>query len=245
MRCWCFHFLIPVIFISALSAQSDSTSFKGIVFTSTATDYHPSIDLNTANINLGIDFYIDNSHSIGINAGYITSYDQVADDSFFKISSESTSGFKIQVEGRRYLNLHDIFEPAILLFWPHILQYKSVKNENTGYYVAAHTFLQITETEREETVSFGSGPTLIHYSDTYTVNREALSLTLKIGYQCIKKYGLVFDYAVGFGFQYITSSSNSRSGTPDSDTEFFGKTFDSGSGFYPNILYQVKLGWAF
>ncbi|PCJ25518.1 MAG: hypothetical protein COA97_07560 [Flavobacteriales bacterium] len=59
---------------------------------------------------------------------------------------------------------------------------------------------------------------------------------------------LTIDYAIGLGGQYISSNSTNRYGIdtdyPNSEKDRGGKLFDKGTGFSPNIIYQVKLGWA-
>ena len=239
-------------FLSTLSysQEKDSTALKRLTFTTIVTDYIPTLQLNTANINIGTEVYLKNRKSLAFNFGVVKSYGPSG--GWFSINSENTIGFKGQVEGRHYLNKHKLFEPAILLFWPHIFQYETQELHNTGYYIAVHSSFQTTVTDRQETVldyiDDNPFPNTYHYKrNIYTVDRNVLTLNIKFGYQCIKKSGLTVDYAVGLGGQYISSSSTNRQGTdanyPNSEKDFGGKLFDKGTSFYPSIVYQVRLGW--
>ena len=215
------------------------------------TDYLPTLKLNTINFNIGTECYLRNRKTLHCNIGLITSYGQAS--GWFSISSQSTQGFKVQVGGRHYLNKHKIFEPAISLFWPHILQYKSQTLPNTGYYVAVNSFYQWTTTDRQEIVlnniDNNPFPNSAHYKENiYTVDRNAIGLSVLLGYQCVKKSGLTVDYSIGFGGQFVSSHSTNRIGTdtnwPNSEKEYPNKLFDSGTALVPNIIYQVRLGWA-
>ncbi|MEO0075894.1 MAG: hypothetical protein ABIK31_07345 [candidate division WOR-3 bacterium] len=248
--------ILTIIIVTAFSSwtysqSTDSLKAKQIIITTSLTDYLPTIQLNTGNFNIGTEIYLKNKKSIFANIGVIKSYGQSG--GLLGISSISTQGLKIQVEGRHYLNKHKIFEPAILLFWPHIFQYKSQKLQNTGYYVAVNSFYQWTATDRQETVvayiDNNPFPNSSHYKQNiYTVNRNVIGLNILFGYQCIKKCGLTVDYSVGLGGQFISSSSSNRIGTdtnwPNSEKEYLSnKLFDKGTGFSPNFIYQVRLGW--
>lgn len=251
-------FLVPALFflnafsVVACAQTTDSLPAKRITITTSVIDYFPSVNLNTGNFNLGTEIYIKNRNSVYANFGIIKSYG--SSNGWFNVSSLNTEGFKIQVEGRHYLNRHKIFEPALLLFWPHILQYKSQTLPNTGYYVAIHSSYQRTRTDRQETVvdyiDNTPFPNTIHYrQNIYTVDRNVYGLHLKFGYQCIKKYGLTIDYGVGLGVRFISSHSTNRFGNdtdwPNSERDHAGnKLFDKGSAIAPGVIYHVRIGWA-
>lgn len=244
------------IFLTALPAltyaqDSNSIAFKRVTITTTVTDYLPTLQLNTANINIGTEIYLRNRKSLFFNVGFVKSYGPSR--GLFTTNSENTTGFKGQIEGRHYLNKRKLYEPAMLLFWPLIFQYNTQELENTGYYVAMHSSFQATITNRQETVvdyvDNEPWPNTSHYKQNiYLVDRNVLALNIKFGYQCIKKSGLTVDYAVGLGGQYISSNSTNRQGTdtdyPNSEKDIGGKLFDKGAIFYPNIVYQVRLGWS-
>ncbi len=248
--------ILTTIFLTVFSVltyaqATDSLKIKRVTITTSVFDYFPTFNLNTGNFNIGTEIYLKNRKSLCANFGIIKSYGQ--SNGLLSISSISTQGLKIQVEGRHYINKHKIFEPSLLLFWPHIFQYKSQTLQNTGYYFAVHSFYQWTATDRQETVvdyiDNNPFPNSRHYKQNiYTVDRNVYGLNIKFGYQCIKKYGLTVDYAVGLGGQFISSSSTNRLGAdtnwPNSQNEnLSNKLFDKGTGFSPNIIYQVRLGW--
>lgn len=245
--------ILILLTLPKLYAQSgDSLNFKRLTLTTSVFDYLPN-KLNAINYNLGTEIYLKKHKSIAINIGLIKSLGNSY--GWLQISSLSTQGIKIEVEGKHFLNRHKIFQPAILLFWPHIFQFKTQTLENTGYYLAVNIFYQNTNTDRQETVvSFIDNnpfPNSYHYKQNiYSVERNAYGLNAKFGYQCFKGYGLTVDYAVGIGAQYISSDSKNRIGTdnnwPNSERDLpWNKLFDHGSGIYPNFIYQLKLGWAF
>lgn len=242
---------LTAFFLTAFSAQAhaqtaDSLKAKRIIITTSVFEYFPTIKLNTGTFNIGTEIYLKNRKSVYANFGLIKSYGQSS--GWFGISSQNTQGLKIQVEGRHYLNRHKIVEPAILLFWPHIFQFKSQTLPNTGYYFAVQSIYQWTATDRQETVvdfiDNNPLPNSTHYKQNrYTVNRTVYGIGMKFGYQCIKKCGLTVDYSVGLGGQYISSSSSNKLGTNINNDIPWKKLFDSGTGFYPDLIYQVRLGW--
>ena len=242
--------ILVTIYNVALSQNRDSLGVKKFILTTSVLEYIPG-QLNTGNFNIGSEFYLKKRKAVYINLGIIKSYGPVEPQwlNLFNIPSINTIGFRFQAEGKYYLNKHKIFQPAILLFWPHILQFKSQELQNTGYYVAFHSSYQFTNTERKETVIDFIDDTqthpIYHYKQNiYSIDRNALQLHLKIGYQSIKKYGLVVDYAVGFGIEYIYSSANNKFGDNGTYEFFPKKLFDSGDGFFPSFVYQVRIGWA-
>jgi len=135
----------------AQSQSSDTLGFKRFIFTTSAIEFIP-MQMNTGNFNIGSEIYLKKRKSVYINVGLVKSYGPVKRQmyNFFAIPSNSTIGFRVQAEGRYYLNKHKIIEPLIILFWPHIMQFKSLELQNTGYYVAFHSSYQFTITERDE-----------------------------------------------------------------------------------------------
>ena len=241
-----FSVMILAIFCSvAYGQQADSLQVKKLVITTSVFDYFPGT-LNSANFNIGAEKMVANYTSVYANLGVIHSYGGI-DDTWFQIANKKTSGFRFQLEGRRYLNRHKIFDPAVLLFWPHIFQYKSQSLQNSGYYFALHTSYQQTNTEREEIFSDPSYPTsdFKYIHNDYKVERSAIKMHVKFGYQCIKSYGMVVDYSVGLGGQYINSSSEGKLGTDDDKDWPWNKEFDDGSGFFFSPVYQIRIGWGF
>ncbi len=210
--------------------QPSPQDIKKTVLSTSVLEYIPFV-WNAGNFNIGVEKYFSKQKSVYANIGLIKSYG--ASSGWLQLPSKSISGFKIQLEGRHYLNRNKIFDPAVLLFWPHIFQYNSQTIENSGYYVAVHTDLQQLNITREET----------YFPGDYSVDRTSVGMHFNIGYQCIKSFGLVVDYSIGLGAQYITSSSKNKLGS-DTDKDWpWKKSIDDGSGIYPSIVYQVRIGW--
>ncbi len=222
---------------SALSFSQNSDTIKTcpIIISTSLFDYLPTYNLPTSNLNLGTEIYLCNRNSIYFNCGLIIPSGHAG---FTAPVTISTNGFKLQFETKHFLNKYKLFEPAILVFWPHIFQYKSQTFQNTGYYYSIHTTFQKTVTDRK-----GDNNCI------YNVDRVFCRLDFKFGYQCIKRYGLTIDCSFGAGIKYLTSNSRNYiqgSSWPNSDKDFpWNKLFDKGSGLYPDIVYQLRLGWEF
>ncbi|MDQ3046899.1 MAG: DUF3575 domain-containing protein [Bacteroidota bacterium] len=235
-----FLFLAFIVFLMIcnpeFSTAQDSLKSKRIILKTSLTE-HPMLSLNAVNINCGAEIFLKKNKSVEFNAGYLMSPDR--NGGFLTSQLQDTKGFQGQMEVKHYFNRRKIFQPAILIFWPHIFQYKTQNLANAGYYIASGVQFQKSETEREETIADnsafpGSGD---YKKNNYFIERDVYSLHLKLGYQCIKTYGLTIDYAVGLGAQYIkTDESNKISMHED--------PMDQMERIYPKLIYQVKLGWA-
>ncbi len=229
----------------AYSQNPDSLKAKSFNITYSICDYFSLITANAYNINLGSEIYLKNKNSISFNLGLIKST-VPSGGGLLSISSLSTQGLKIQIERKHYFGIYKLFEPVILLFWTHIFQYKSQSLLNSGYYYSIQSAFQQTATKRE-----GENYNQIHNPDDfYTVNRTVYRINLKIGYQCIKKHGLTIDNSIGLGAKYIYSNSKNFLITsnqwPQNEKDFpWNKLFNTGAGFYPDIVYQLKIGWSF
>ncbi|GEM_PF-6193269 len=238
----CFSLFSPIYTYS----QKDGLRTKQIMITTSLFDYLIG-PVSCRNLNLGAEFYTKNNNSISFNIGKLESFGPPSSSGYFSygVPSTNTSGYKIQLERKHYLNIDSIFWPSIVLFWPHILQYKSKDLEYCGYYYAGNIFYQNTKTDRS-VLHITPSDNII--TDLYNVKRNVYSANLKFGYQCIKKYGLVIDYSVGLGVQYISSKSTEQTGYEviNNERDFpWRKQFDTGSGIYPHLCYQLKLGWMF
>jgi hypothetical protein len=236
-----FKTILIVLFFGTFSTETfsqncDTIQTKPIILTTSLFDYLPSWNLPTSNLNIGAEIYLSNRNSIFLNCGLIRPCGHaIALTSPITIS---TKGFKLQFETKHFLNKHKLLEPMMLIFWPHIFQYKSQTLQNTGYYYAIHTTFQKTATDRKG-----------YKNSIYTVDRTFCRLDFKIGYQCIKRCGLAIDCAFGLGIKYLTSNSRNYiqdSSWPNNDKDFpWNKLFDTGAGLYPDIVYQLRLGWGF
>lgn len=225
-------------------SQPVESPHRRIVPTISVLEYIPEPKLGTINCNAGTEIYMDDRSAFWVNAGYITTVMNPA--GYFAVASERTTGFRVQVETRRYLNRHSVCEPAMLLFWPHILQYHTEVLQNSGFYFSPHCSFQLTNTTRTADRSYfqlaGTG------EQTYHVYRKVFVLAAVIGYQCVKAGGFTVDYSVGLGAQMIESQSDPivppTDGAHETNDLPWKKPFDRGAGIFPKFLYNLRLGWA-
>lgn len=216
-------------------------------FTTSLLEFFPDPKLYTANVNLGMEYRLRSKNTLYVNLGYLHPYGKP--EGFFGLSSRWTRGLRLQVEKRRYLNRRKIVEPAILLFWPHIFQFGTRDQDNTGYYWAIHSAFKRTQTRRTEyylaRIEDEPYPGTKYYErNEYDVFRTSISIHLKFGYQCIRKRGFIVDYSVGCGAQYLTSHSEGNILEHTNRDIPWNKLFNSGSGFFPSFLYQIRIGWS-
>jgi hypothetical protein len=230
----------------------DSLVVKRVIFSSSLLEYFPN-KFNAGNLNFGAEIYLGNRKSILMNFGYLNSYG--SSNGVMQVTAISTSGFRLQLEGKHFLNKRKLFEPAIFVFWPHIFQYNSKNYQNSGYYLSTNLFYQKTLTFNEETVldyiDDQPYPGTSHYKiNEYKTYRKLIGLNFKIGYHCIKKSGFIVDYSIGFGGKYMKYDTQNRksddSNWVDSELESAWIKFpNSKSGIFPTVSYQLKLGWSF
>lgn len=245
-----FFILVKSSISFSQNETKDSLGKKRFIFTISLLEYFPN-KFNSGNLNVGSEIYLGNRKSILFNIGYLHSYGP--SNGTIQVSAISTSGYRIQLEGKHFLNCRKLFEPAIFVFWPHIFQYKSQDCQNSGYYLSANIFFQQTQTKNEEAVidyiDDQPFPGTSHYKKSeYETNRVLLGMNFKIGYQCIKKSGFTIDYSVGFGGKYMKYDTKNRQSNDSNwvDTELKSAWVKfSNAGLFPTISYQLKLGWAF
>ena len=235
-------------------AQSnDSLKTKKISITTSVFDYPFALFFNAYNYNLEISTIVKNRNTLHLGLGYINSFKPITNDDFLKVgipTSISTKGYRVHLEGRHYLNKHKLFNLSTLFFWLNVFQYNSLKQNNTGYYVAFQNKYQYTKTKREEDIidfiSQGLFSETKHYKQNiYTVSRNTIGGYLKFGYNAIKKSGFTVDHAIGFGATYVSSSSKNKQGNDISKDFPYNKSFDNGSGIYFDLAYSFKIGWSF
>jgi hypothetical protein len=243
--------LLLLAFAPSVHSQADSDTIKSsrIIVTTSVIEWLPSIRFFTGNFNVGMGIYLGDRNELYVNSGVIRPYGPSHGIPY--LEALGTYGFKLQIEVRRFIGKHKLFEPAILVFWPHIFQYKTRVLPNTGYYMAVHTHFQRTITVRQETVldyiDNNPNPDTEHFkTNNYNVERDVAALHLKFGYQCIKRRGLTVDYGVGLGMQFISSRSANRIGgsRANNDLDWGGKAFDFGQSMFASAIYQVRVGWA-
>jgi hypothetical protein len=227
MRRTAFSFLIIFLSINFLNAQEES-SVEKVRFSVTTSVFETApaiVGLPISIFNLGTDVSINQNYSIAINAGYVYG----VGGSMINFTTDKDNGFRVQGELRRYLNTIKMWEPGVLLFPPHILQYETVNKWNAGYYTGWLTDYQYTESK------YFSG-------NHFKVYRHAAKLHAIFGYQCFKSYHVVVDFSVGVGIQYIYSESPQR--TPGfSESGPWGQQFHDESGLFPSIGYKLRVGF--
>ncbi len=218
--------LISVQSHSKASAQGlGNQPEKKMVFSTSVFEYAGMNYLGVSNFNLGMERYFGNKHAVYINAGYLKSVFEPAN--FFNEKSNS-SGIALQLEGRYYFGKWKIIDPLVLVFWPHLFQYKTQELENSGYYFSLMAQYQHINSKEFLIVDQVSRQNLI---------QDNFGFSAKVGYQCIKTFGLVLDYSVGIGLKYKESNSD---GTRDS--RFLGQNYIE-SGLFPILHYQLRIGF--
>ena len=205
----------------------DSLPLRRIGIRTSVIEYLPTLNLNTGNINLGLETYLNRRNSIYINVGLIRFYGQKPDLLF--IPSISTRGTKIQFEIKHFIGQHQ-------------------PNRKISNYFSVQIIGQTTETIRQETVKDNIDsipyPNFIHYRQNfYNVSRNLTKANLKFGAQLIKSSGITIDASVGLGGQYISSTSPGESGFDGSADIPWNKRFNRGSGIYPSLICQIHAGW--
>ncbi|PLX18843.1 MAG: hypothetical protein C0599_11660 [Salinivirgaceae bacterium] len=221
--------ILSIIFIGYGNARAQEEPVKdkgGFTITTSVFETAPAmVGLPISIFNLGTDISLNKNYSIALNVGYIYG----KGTSLLNFTTENNNGFRVQGEIRRYFNKTKMWEPGVLLFPPHIFQYKTVNKWNAGYYTGWLTDYQYTESE----VDIGS---------LYTTYRHAAKLHALIGYQCFKSYHVVVDFSVGAGIQYIFSESPKKiEGFSESGP--WGENFHEESGIFPSIGYKLRVGF--
>ncbi len=233
----------------SFSQANDSPKVKKYSITTSILDYVSEFrTFNEITYNIEFSFPIKNRNFANLNVGYLKSNENESKKYFlsaFNNPLNKTQGYRIQLEGRHYLNKHKLFEPSLVLFWLGLFQYKSIEQNNTGYYIAFQSKYQFTETNREETVVdyIQEQPYFqtFYKQNNYTVSRNLHGGYFKFGYNAIKKSGFTVDHAIGIGVAYVSSSSKNKLG----DGSDFDKSFDNGSSLNFDWTYSFKIGWSF
>jgi hypothetical protein len=221
--------VLIALFICFNYAKAQNESIKEkckLVITTSLFENIPSpVGMPVAIFNIGTDISLNKNYSIAFNIGYVRG----AGGSLMNFSTEDDKGFRLQAEIRRYLNKTKMWEPGVLLFPPHIFQYKTVDKWNAGYYTGWLTDYQYTESK--------------YFTENhYKIYRHAAKLHAIFGYQCVKSYHVVVDFSVGAGLQYIFSESPQNL-TMNSDSGPWGQKLHDESGIFPSIGYKMRVGF--
>jgi hypothetical protein len=243
---WFLVLYILVFSTTLVRSQFDSLPSKKISFHTLTSEYLPSWHLEVINFNLGTELLLKKSKAVCINLGYLSNQKSTSGD-FFNVGIYSSKGYRVQIEIKHYLKRKKLIEPLMLVFWPHLLQYKSQTLQNSGYYLSGLMSYQYTSSERTETIAneYNSTNQSQFMSSIYNVNRNSVSLIAKAGYQCIKSFGLLIDVSFGFGAQWLDTKTVGKQSDNFSIEFPWAKPFDTRQGIFPQVRYQIKLGWAF
>jgi hypothetical protein len=157
------------------------------------------------------------------------------------------SGTNMGFEIRRYL--HHRHSLPSKSNEPSSFSTASGKTPVSGYYMGTDLFDQFVENAQPGIIPDYSTTGLFGaYSvnnRTYLTFRNAFGARLELGFQSIKRYGLVFDFAFKAGFQYIeppTESSSSRLGSYSPDQNYSWK-HEPYNCILPSMLCSARMGW--
>jgi hypothetical protein len=154
-------------------------------------------------------------------------------------------GTNMGVEIRRYLH-HRHALPS-KSNEPSSFSSASGKTPVSGYYLGTDIFDQFVENAQpgiipdySTTGMFGS------YSlnnRNYLTFRNAYGARLELGFQSIKRYGLVFDFAFKAGFQYIEPPTESSKLSSFSTDQNYAGRREPTTQLLPSILWSARMGW--
>ncbi len=222
------HNTATLVFITAIlilvtpcisnSQTNEAEPYKRLVLSTNIFGLAPHFDDATSNFNLHTEYYLGNRKSVTFQVGSLYAFKSNMGNYFF-MTGEEIKGFRAELEMRRYTMKKKVINPLVLIFWFHLFQYGSQSVENSGYYYGTN-------------ISYASIGILEDPGSDYIL-RDTYALHAKVGYQCFKEYGLMIDYAIGIGAQYVKNSDHLGSGIMDS----------KGWNIYPSVQYQLRLGF--
>jgi hypothetical protein len=224
--------VLPVMACNILKSQ-DTSDYSYAIKTELSALF-PNIIYSTGRLHAEVEKSLPNRRSIVIGAGYIYSYGASRSAPLLSLSvnQETTRGYKANIEYRKYLNRHKVFQPLCLLIWPLALQLNGVKDSHTGLYVSGQANYQQTFSEVLRNY--------IEYTEErYLVNRVNPSLLFRFGFQTITKNRIIVDQSLGVGIQY---SSCFSSGPVEANMVSWMNNPGSDNNFFPAINYSFKVG---
>ncbi len=136
---------------------------------------------------------------------------------------------KIHGYGQLNVNVDDLWGIAINTEIKRYLAQS--KNELSGGYVGGQTLLIYTES----------------YQADNKINRTKIGLYATIGWKYIANSGFLFETMAGLGAQVISSYySLNQSDINSGYNEFpWSKPYESGTYLYPDVSWNVRIGWRF
>lgn len=105
---------------------------------------------------------------------------------------------------------------------------RQFRNELRGGYLGGQAFFEYTNASLHET----------------QVNRNKIGIYGIVGWKYIGNKGFLFETSGGIGMQLISSYSTNK--TYYISNEFpWSKSYDSGTNLYPDLTWNVRIGWRF
>jgi len=223
---------------SLQKAKSDSLKSRNFIVKWTYSSMIANVAPHYGFLTLGVEKNISKRISVSADYGYGLDYGPTR-GSLVGSNAEEVTGYLIQVESKYYLHRYKFPSAMALIFWPLVFQAKgTVERINSGYYLSVHGIYKHTDAKKEETIPGGT--------NNYNVSRNLAGFHVRLGYQTVKMGGLTFDQAIGFGLRHIASESSNKMGTNNFGTEYlYDKKYDEGSGIYPSVYLNFKIGWSF
>jgi len=120
-----------------------------------------------------------------------------------------------------------------------------------GFAVNTEIKKYIRQNKNELKGGYYGGQALMMYTEAFQgankIKRTKVGLYATLGWKYIAKSGFLFESMLGLGAQLI--SSNSSINTTDissySDEFPWSKPYESGTNLYPDLTWNVRLGWRF
>ena len=249
---------------------TDDLETRSFLITTNLLGYAPINLLKTGEFNLGVETNLNKRSAASLNLGYVRSYTPTLASTNFLfpsfIGSIDTKGIKASVELKRFFTskYNDfLFTGNKRTYWSFQGSYQHTRTRRPEHILDGFVYF----------INEDGDVILIHPTSTkiniYNTYRNVGTIGFKIGQQLTSENNfLVLDYGVGGGFQYVSSHSDSRQGKevqyidgqeynfhledqwPNNQNDYFflglmHKHFDSGSAFFPNILFHVRIGWKY
>jgi hypothetical protein len=222
-----------LLIFNLVFSQDSLNPDKPNTFSISLLELIPFGEQNTANFNLGKEFNLKENHSIYLNIGYLHSYGLPFMEKWFgplfsHIATDSR-GVKIQIEKKKYLNKQQKEKFLYFLFWPHIFQ-PATSYKNSGYYFSLGAIGSFLITEE-------------NYYRIYKLHRDEYILNVQYGYKGIMDVGLVLDFSMGIGVQFVNSYTTDKIIDNYLTLEYFEENKKSFNPFW--FIVKMRAGWNF
>lgn len=153
-------------------------------------------------------------------------------------------GTNMGFELRRYLHRHKRLPKSPE---PSSFTSASGKLPASGYYMGTDIFDQFAESPLPGMIPDYSTTGMFNSYEkkdkTYLTFHNAFGARVEVGYQSLKRYGMVFDFSVKAGFQYVETQAEHKTGGLLGDQNLI-VARDPGSLILPTILCSARIGWS-